>query len=245
MNKNFQIHYVEDYAALSEQGAVLLLDAIVQNPQAVIVLATGYSPLGTYRRFVELVRKRKTDVSRVTFIKLDEWLGLPPDNPATCQYFIEHEMLAPLGLPAAACLSFDGTAPDPDVECRRIAARIEELPAIDLMILGVGKNAHLGLNEPADHFTLPPHPVLLGEMSRQHAMLRTAGSNAQKGITLGLQSIFQARQVLLLVAGTGKEQAFASLLNDEVSPQFPVSIMKLHPNCLCLAEARFGSTGSI
>ena len=148
----------ENYEGMSRLAADILYQTVTRNPQAVIVLATGHSPLSAYRFFVERVKVEGTDLSGVTFVKLDEWMGLQPDDPATCEYFLRKELLEPLGIREEQFLHFDPTG-DGEAECAGFEKAYRALPSPDLVILGIGKNGHLGLNEPADFLAAGAHVI--------------------------------------------------------------------------------------
>ena len=231
-----QNEVVLNYEVLSEKCADVLIKTVAENPAAKIVLATGGSPLLGYRKFVQRVKETKLDVSKVTFIKLDEWLGLRPDDPATCEHFIRQEILNPLGISDSAYIGFDSRASDPEAECTRIEKLLEALKPIDLMVLGVGRNGHLGLNEPADYLYAGPHTIELDEKTKQHAMLTNTTETVQRGITLGIKDILCSKTVLLLVSGEGKKEAYREICKGTANTRIPATMLNLHDNVICIIE---------
>ncbi|WP_434638560.1 galactosamine-6-phosphate isomerase [Klebsiella sp. I138] len=226
-------HESRDYRALSESASDHLIALIHRKPDALICLATGATPLLTYQLFVEKVKSQKVDVSRVTFVELDEWVGLSPDNPATCNVFLQKHILQPLAITDERYISFASDRAD-EQECQRVVEHIARHGGLDLCLLGIGKNGHLGLNEPGDALVPSSHIALLDAGTRQHDMLKQASVPVDRGITLGLRDILAAKEILLLVAGDGKQQAFHAFREGKVTTQIPASFLWLHPRTICL-----------
>ncbi|MBV7404975.1 galactosamine-6-phosphate isomerase [Enterobacter sp. ENT03] len=230
---NFE--YCPDFQALSQAASDHLLKTISLNPQAVICLATGGTPQLTYPLFVDAVKKNNLDIRGVTFVKLDEWLGIPLENVGTCESFLRKHIVDPLGIDAEHFISFRSQHVTAD-ECSRVATLITQKGGIDLCLLGLGKNGHLGLNEPGECLMPSCHITVLDEKTRHHDMLKNAAVPVEQGITLGLTDILSAKEVLLLVAGEGKQKAFAELQQRSVSCALPASFLWLHPRVRCLFD---------
>lgn len=226
----------DNYKAMSEEAAAVLESVVRKNPAAVIVLATGHSPLLTYRLFVEHVKKTGLDVSGVTFVKLDEWLGLSPADEATCEYFIRKEVLEPLQIREEKYLHFFSQTEDAKAECERVEQAYERLPQVDLVILGIGMNGHLGLNEPGETLSAGAHVIELDEKTKGHEMLSHTKQPVGKGITLGMKNLFRGEEILLLADGKEKEKGLSGYLSNEITTQIPVSLLKLHPACRCIVN---------
>ena len=226
----------DNYEKMSAMAAMVIRQTVEKNPKAVIVLATGHSPLLSYRLFVEEVKRTGLDVSGVTFVKLDEWLGLSESDEATCEYFIRKEILDPLAIKEDHYLHFISGAKDTAAECARVEQAYGELVQIDLVILGLGRNGHLGLNEPGEVLTGGVHVVDLDDKTKRHEMLSHTKQNVEKGITLGMENLFRGRKIILLADGEEKEAGLACYLGTNITTQLPVSLLKLHPDCLCLVN---------
>lgn len=222
-----------DYRSLSEAASEQLLALMHRKPDAVICLATGATPVLTYQLLVDKITAQQVDISRITFVKLDEWVGLSPEDPATCEVFLQQHILKPLGVAPENYISFRSDNAD-DSECARIVEQITQRGGLDLCVLGIGKNGHLGLNEPDEQLEPACHITHLDERTRLHEMLKQANIPVEKGITLGLRDILAAREVLLLVSGEGKQRAFAQFKEGKVSTQIPASFLWLHPKTTCL-----------
>ena len=238
MNPAPAITFIEspDYEHLSSACAAAMLDCVTRKPDAVLCLATGHSPRGAYRAFVRSALEQGLDLSQVLFVKLDEWIGLPPEDPATCEYFLRQEILDPLHIAPQAYLAFQSDTSDPYAECKRIAAELERRGPIDLVILGVGKNGHIGLNEPAEDLQSEPHVASLTPSTRDHPMLLAAARPVTEGMTLGVGDIFAAEKVVLLITGGGKGEALDAFRAQTPSTLCPVTLLRLHPNLLAISD---------
>lgn len=231
-----QLIVKKNYEEMSRRAAEEILQVILRNPMAVIVLATGHSPLQAYRYLVRRIREGEVDVSGVTFVKLDEWAGLAPDNEATCEYFIQKEIIGPLGIREENYIRFQAGCADAAAESARIDALYRSLPGVDLVILGIGMNGHLGLNEPADVLYASAHATALNEKTKTHELLTHTEKTVTGGITLGMENLFAGEKILLLADGKEKEKGLQAYLSDEISTQVPVSFLKLHRNCVCIVN---------
>ena len=222
---------------LASPAADLVCALLAANPSAHLCLAAGGTPRPLYREVVRRAQSGQVSFAEAHITKLDEWLGLPLTHPATCETDLRDCLLDPLGIRPEQYLSFDSAAPDPDAEARRVAECLSALPPFDLSILGLGLNGHIGMNEPADE--LPPHTHVaqLAEQSRHHAMLRDLASPPTHGLTMGMADLMHSHQIILLVTGAAKRDALHRLLTGPVTTHFPASLLRLHPRCLCLADA--------
>ena len=224
-----------DYRALSEAACARLLALVRRKPDAVICLATGATPLLTYQLFVQAVKAQRLDVSQLTFVKLDEWVGLPANAAGTCETFLQQHIIQPLGISEEQYIAFRAETAD-ECECVRIVDRIAHRGGLDLCLLGLGKNGHLGLNEPAAFLQPSCHIARLDSQTRQHDMIKHADLPIEHGITLGLRDILAAREILFLVAGDGKQRAFATFCEGKVTTELPASLLWLHPDTTCLYD---------
>lgn len=229
------IQYCDNPDVLSDRASEQLVTLIHDKPDAVICLATGGTPLLTYRNVAEKIRSRKIDIRQVTLVKLDEWVGIPLHAPGTCESFLQQHIVQPLGLRTEQLIGFQSENIDEN-ECERVTDLIASKGGLDLCVLGLGKNGHLGLNEPGEALDPFCHISKLDEQTRQHDMLKTVGSPVTEGITLGLKDILNAREILLLIAGEGKHAAVEKYLTATVSGSTPASFLWLHDNLTCLLD---------
>ncbi|HAO62308.1 MAG TPA: galactosamine-6-phosphate isomerase [Erysipelotrichaceae bacterium] len=225
--------HAKGYQELSEIVALIMVEAIEKNPRSNLCLATGSSPSLAYDLFVDHVCARNTDVSGLRFTKLDEWCGIPMDHPSTCEAFIRTKLLDPLKIPEDRYLSFDSMTTLYDEEGRRIHEALTKHP-IDLCILGLGKNGHLGLNEPSSILIPFAHVANLAEKTKTHPMIE--GVVVNKGFTLGMQEILNSKRILLIVSGDGKHEIYRKFLNQEVDTELPASFLWLHDDVTVVVQ---------
>jgi len=227
-----QIQYFPDYQAMSDEAARLFREAVSGPQSPVACLATGHSPLGLYRNLAA----GSPDLGHLHIVKLDEWLGLAMDHPATCETYLRAEVLDPLGIPDSRYSAFRSDPTDPGDECLRMQGELARLGKIDVCVLGLGKNGHLAMNEPAEALQPHCHKARLAEGTQQHGMLTRSGAQVTEGLTLGMGDILKSGRILLLVSGPGKQEAFRRLRKPEVSPLLPASFLWLHPRVDVLVE---------
>lgn len=229
--------YCDSYRQMSQRCASDMLDLVKTKPTASIILATGASPLLAYRLFVQAVLAENVDVSQVTWVKLDEWAGLPPENPATCDYFIRREILDPLRIDPTRVIAINQMAEDLAAECGRIEGLLAQMPQIDLAVVGVGRNGHVGLNEPCEELPLGVHPVALDSKTKEHAMLKEAGETAvTRGVTLGMGNILSAAAVAVLYTGGEKHASFTKMQERCLTMKVPATLLHLHNHVRCYVD---------
>lgn len=229
------IKHYEDYEAMSNAGAEFLLDLIINEPYANICLATGDSPRRMYEILTEKINNQHVDVSHLTFTKLDEWCGLKADDDSTCEWFIQKYVIQPLNIKKEQLISFDNDAFDYEAEAARIHELIMKNP-IDCCILGLGRNGHLGLNEPCEKLIPDTHVIDLDELSKHHSMLK--GKAVEQGITLGLYEILNAKRILMLISGQNKTEIYKQLMEKKVTTALPASFLWLHDHTECLINKK-------
>lgn len=220
----------EDYDAVCRMAADMVLEAVRKKPDSVICVATGASPLGLYAALAP----HSADLAQVRILKLDEWGGLAMDDPATCEVYIRQQILAPWGLSSDHLTGFRGDAADPEAECARIRAEVERLGGIDLCILGMGADGHIGLNYPAA--TLPAETHITDASTLKHAMLDAALGKPTHGFTLGMAEVLRAPTIVLLVNGAAKAHAVQRLMRGEIATEFPASLLWLHDDVHLFAD---------
>ena len=230
-----------DREALDREAAALIWEAAAEKPDLLICLASGDTPTGTYA----LLAAAPERLAGARFIQLDEWAGLGVDAPVSCAAYLERTLLGPLAVPPERWIGFCGDAPDAAAECRRVAAALAAAGPIDLCILGLGRNGHLGLNEPAESFDPVCHVATLAQETRGHPMLAETAAPVREGLTLGLGDILRARRILLLVSGRAKQAQLAGLASRRVTPQLPASFLWLHGDAVCLCDADAAAGASL
>jgi galactosamine-6-phosphate isomerase len=237
-----QLKIYSDHQSLSDAAANEIIDLVKRKPNAVLCLASGDTPRLTCRLLAEKVSKDKVDVSQCTFVGLDEWVGIPPDNDGSCHYFFHHELFEPLHLSEKQIHLFDAVTDKLQDECPKMDAVILEKGGIDLMIVGIGMNGHIGFNEPGVSFDNFSHVIDLDDttLSVGQKYFKTKVS-LQKGITLGLKHLQESKKVLLLANGSKKAEVIKKTVEGEITDSFPASIMQTHPNGFVMIDKEAAS----
>ncbi len=231
-----EINISDSYLDLSAKVAAEVFQLIKQKPNAVLCFPSGDTPLGLFKALVELKQKGEINFSACTFIGLDEWLGMDENDEGSCKYFIYREFFNPLGLSPTQIHFFDAKAINPEAECKRIDEVIFCLGGIDLMVLGIGMNGHLGLNEPGISPDLYSHVMELDEVTKVVGQKYFASeTQLTRGISLGLKHIMASKRVVLLANGTRKSDIIQQVVEGAISNQVPASLIRNHSNaCLFL-----------
>lgn len=234
------IHRCRDYGEMSRQAAGLVVATVEAKSDAMLCLPTGHSPAGLYQELIRTAGRQPGLFADFRVVKLDEWLDVPTSDPNSCEHFLNEHVLGPLGVGADRYVSFDAAATEPVVECARVSDAIARRGPIDLCILGLGKNGHLGLNEPGPMLQPNCHVATLSEMTRQHPMFDGRAERPRHGLTLGIGDLLKSRRILLLITGSGKEEATAKFLAGRVTTEWPVSFLWLHPDVDVLLDESGG-----
>jgi galactosamine-6-phosphate isomerase len=226
----------ENHEGMSRRAAAMIVEELRRQPDLMLCAASGATPERCYALLAEARRSEPKLFDRLRVLKLDEWGGLPMNDAATCEAYLRRHLIEPLGIGADRYLTFKSDAPDPRAECERVRALLAGRPPIDLCLLGLGVNGHLGLNEPADALQPFMHVAGLAESSKQHSMLSAAARRPEYGMTLGMAEILAARKVVLLVSGANKREPLARLRVPQVSTAFPASLLWLHRDVTCFYD---------
>lgn len=227
-----QLIRVSSYEELSRKAADIISAQVILKPGCVLGLATGSTPVGTYRQLIERFRRGDLDFSRVTAFNLDEYLGISPEHPQSYHAFMQEQLFRHINICPRCCHVPEGCAEDPRAFARAYDQAIAEHGGIDLQLLGIGNNGHIAFNEPGDAFIKETHVVSL-KKSTIEANKRFFTSIDQvptQAITMGVGSIMQAKKVLLLAEGPVKKDALEKALYGPICPQMPASILQLHPD---------------
>lgn len=215
------------YEEMSRTAAECITEVVARKCDAVLCAATGNSPTGTYRELVRAAQSHPGLFAAVRIVKLDDWLGVPPDHPASCEHYVRSNVVEPLRIDSERYLGFRPDAADPAQECSRVQAELDRR-GLDICILGLGANGHIGLNEPAPSLEAGCHVASLTDESRRHGMLAGVDPKPTHGLTLGIGDILRARKIVLLITGPGKERAISELLAGKLTTALPASLLALH-----------------
>lgn len=231
-----KITYFDNYGEMSDFAAEMLVASLKIKKDLLVCSATGGSPLGLYQRLAKANSKDGGLFNSIRILKLDEWGGIPMSDPNSCHSYLLENVLTPLKVSEDRYLAFDSESKDVAVECKRIQETIDNTGPIDLCILGLGKNGHLGFNEPAAFMQPACHIAKLASSTVQHSMVQTMPKTPTFGMTVGLKDILSSRQVLLLVTGADKQDVIKRLMTKEITTQIPASFLWLHANVECLID---------
>jgi len=215
-----------NYEEMSRAVADLIIAQVKEKPDSVLGFATGSTPVGAYKCIIA----DKPDFSKITSVNLDEYCGISADNPQSYRYFMENNLFNYINIDNAKTHVPNGMAQDPDAEAERYEALIEELGGIDLQLLGMGHNGHIGFNEPDEEFKAVTHRVYLAEQTIK-ANSRFFGEGEavpESAITMGIRTIMQARKIILAVSGNDKANILKKSLFGPITPRVPASVLQLH-----------------
>ncbi len=213
---------------MSRGAAESVRAAVATKSDLSLCLATGHSPSGLYAELVRETQARPGLFRNLRIVKLDEWLGVPASDPASCEHYLRSRVLDPLGIDAGRYIAFAAEAEHPLGECARVSGELGRQGPIDVCILGLGKNGHLGLNEPGPSLQPHCHVARLSDQTRQHVMVSGRTRKPVEGLTLGMGDILQSRKIVLLVTGEGKEAAITRFLEGTVTTEVPATLLWLH-----------------
>lgn len=226
----------KDYQEVSAAAARLIAAQITLKPDCVLGLATGSSPIGAYQKLADWNKEGKLDFSQVRSVNLDEYAGLDPEHDQSYAYFMRHNLFDHVNIDLKNTNVPSGVSGDG--ECERYDKLISDFGGIDLQLLGLGVNGHIGFNEPDDHFSLGTHKVALTESTRQanKRFFSSIDEVPTHAYTMGVRDILQARRVVMVASGAGKAQAIKEAFFGPVTPQVPASILQYHPDFILVAD---------
>jgi glucosamine-6-phosphate deaminase len=240
-----QVMIVKNYQELSMEAAKFILDKIHRSPTITLGLATGGTPKGTYENLVIDYKRNQTSYRDITTFNLDEYVGLDPTHYNSYRFYMDNHLFNLVDINKNNTFIPNGTTSDLEEECKRYDQLIKDKGGVDLQLLGIGKNGHIGFNEPGTSFESSTHVTQL-TLSTREANARYFESIEQvptRAITVGLGTIMQSKEILLLVAGKSKQAALARLLSRKIDDQFPASILANHPNVTIIADEAAVSKG--
>jgi len=233
-----QLTIVDDYDALSRTGAGMMAGLIEARPAAAIILATGETPMGVYRELAARRLRGELDASRLHIFQLDAYLGLAPDDRRSLYGWMKRSFLDPLGVPDANVVRLPGDTPDPEAACRAYDAAVEAAGGIDLAVLGLGPNGHLGFNEPPVDAAAPTRVVTLTPESIESNARYWGGQDQvpHQALTAGMSVLLAARHTLLVISGAHKRAILRRAVEGPISPDVPASYLRQAANVTVLAD---------
>jgi glucosamine-6-phosphate deaminase len=233
-----RIYKAADYQDMSRKAANIISAQIIMKSDCVLGLATGSTPIGIYKQLIDWYRKGDLDFSEVKSVNLDEYKGLAPENKQSYHYFMKNNLFDNVNIDSNNTFLPNGLEDNEEVECERFNNIIEELGGIDLQLLGLGHNGHIGFNEPGEAFEKGTHCVALTQSTIEaNSRLFEPGEVIPKfAYTMGIQSIMFAKKILLVVSGEDKAEILRDALTGPVTPAVPASILQLHNDLIIVAD---------
>lgn len=233
-----KIYETKDYQEMSRQAANILSAQVILKPDCVLGLATGSTPIGTYDQLVDWYNKGDVDFSQVRTVNLDEYRGLTRDNDQSYYYFMHQHLFDRVNIKLENTNVPDGTQEDAAKECARYEALIESMGGVDIQLLGLGHNGHIGFNEPAADFAVTTHCVDLTEstIEANKRFFESADDVPRQAYTMGIGTIMKAKKILLVVNGEEKADIVAKAFFGPVTPEVPASILQLHRDVTIVAD---------
>lgn len=232
------VHVFKTPEELAQAAAMVFAAQIAKKPDTVLGLATGSTPVGTYRELARLNRLGLIDFSEVRTYNLDEYIGLEPTHDQSYRYFMNDNLFNHINIKMENTHVPCGTGADHWADARAYDEAVEAAGGIDLQLLGIGRNAHIGFNEPDDHFSKYTHQVDLTEstIAANTRFFEREEDVPRQAISMGMQAITQARKILLIASGADKADALYASCFGPVTPQVPASILQLHQDVTIIAD---------
>jgi len=232
-----------DYDEMSDRAAQIVLEAIQKKPDIVLGLATGSTPEGLYERLVQAYKDGRADFSRVVTFNLDEYVGLSPDHQQSYRYFMNEKLFDHINIKKENTHVPDGQAPHLLQECERYEEMIRQAGGIDLQVLGIGREGHIGFNSPGTAFHSRTHVAVLTETTVQDnaRFFDSAEEVPRFAVTMGIGSILDARRCVLLASGSAKAEAIKATVEGPLNPLVSASALQFHPDTVVIADEEAAS----
>lgn len=228
----------KDYDDMSRKAANILSAQVILKPSSVLGLATGSSPIGCYEKLVEWYQKGDIDFSSVQTVNLDEYRGLAKDNDQSYYYFMNQHLFQHININLENTHVPNGLESDTDKECSRYNEVIEQMGGIDMQLLGLGFNGHIGFNEPSSTFIKGTHCVTLAQrtIDANARFFETLEQVPKQAYTMGIGHIMSAKKILLVVSGKDKAEILNEVLHGPITPAVPATILQFHPDVTIVAD---------
>lgn len=234
-----QIIRARDYEDMSRKAAGILSAQIILKPDCVLGLATGSTPIGIYEQLILRYQEGELSFSKVKTVNLDEYKGLAPDHEQSYRYFMDTHLFSHVDIDKKDTYTPDGLAEDEAAECARYEGVIRQMNGVDMQLLGLGHNGHIGFNEPAGAFQKSTHCVALTESTIQanSRLFERIEDVPHHAYTMGIGTIMGAKKILLVVSGQDKAKILREACFGPITPKVPASILQLHPDVTVVGDA--------
>ncbi len=233
-----RIYKAKDYEEMSRKAAGIVSAQIIMKPDCVLGLATGSTPLGLYKQLIEWYRSGDLDFSGVRTVNLDEYKGISRENNQSYYYFMHQNLFDHVNIPIENTHLPNGMEPDSEKECRRYEELIQSMGSVDLQLLGIGHNGHIGFNEPADAFDKLVHCVNLTQstIEANKRFFASAEEVPKQAYTMGIQTIMRSKKILIIANGEGKADIVRDAFFGPITPRVPASVLQLHNDVTLVAD---------
>ncbi len=233
-----RIYKAKDYEEMSRKAAGIVSAQIIMKPDCVLGLATGSTPLGLYKQLIEWYRNGDLDFSGVRTVNLDEYKGISRENDQSYYYFMHQNLFDHVNIPIENTHLPNGMEPDSEKECRRYEELIQSMGSVDLQLLGIGHNGHIGFNEPADAFDKLVHCVNLTQstIEANKRFFTSAEEVPKQAYTMGIQTIMRSKKILIIANGEGKADIVRDAFFGPITPRVPASVLQLHNDVTLVAD---------
>ena len=231
-----QVIICDNYEEMSTEGAKIIASQVIIKPNSVLGLATGSTPVGLYQNLIKMYQNKEIDFSNVTSFNLDEYYPISPDNDQSYHYFMEENLFKSVNIKESFVP--DGSGSDIEKVCEDYEEKIKSYGGIDLQLLGIGQNGHIGFNEP-DEFLIPnTHCTDLTEdtIKANSRFFESIDQVPTKAITMGMATILNSKKILILANGKNKHNAVKALLDDKITTNVPATMLKVHPDVVLIVD---------
>lgn len=228
----------KDYEAMSKKAALLVASQVRLKPNSVLGLATGSTPLGMYDELIEMYEKDEIDFSEVKTFNLDEYCSLSPDNPQSYHYYMKNNFFDHINIHPSNTNLLDGMTNNVTEECLDYDRKIKRAGGIDLQVLGIGPNGHIGFNEPGEKLNVRTHQVDLAQetIEANSRFFDSRDKVPRKAITVGMATILKSNRILLMASGKNKARAIRESISGYVSTDVPASLLQTHPEVTVIID---------
>ncbi|GAU76310.1 glucosamine-6-phosphate deaminase [Fusibacter sp. 3D3] len=233
-----EIIKVKSYRELSFKAAQFVASQVILKPESILGLATGSTPEGMYSEIVKMYHNGIVDFEKVTSFNLDEYIGLGGESDQSYIYYMQHHLFNHVNIAPSNINMPNGLAEDIDKECLEYETRIAKSGGLDLQILGIGRNGHIGFNEPDLKFEARTHVVFLDEQTIEDnsRFFDAIEEVPKKAISMGVKTIMHAKKIVLLASGAEKAESVYKMIYGKIIPELPASVLQLHPNVTVICD---------
>ena len=238
MLRNFTIYVEKDYPTMSQKAAEIFADTVTASPHDAYGFATGSTPIGMYEALVQMHKSGKVNLSNITAFNLDEYYPISQSDPQSYRFYMSKYLFDAVNLPHLNINIPNGAAKDPIAECAAYEEKIAKAGGINMQILGIGQNGHIGFNEPARELAaLTGHTPLAEDTINANAHNFTSQADVPRhALTMGMHSIMMARQIILLASGKSKAEILKKTLYGPITTYVPASLLQLHRDVIIVAD---------